>query len=126
MNDGSVLGSLDLCPIHTGPAHLAVTADGKKIMTAVDSSVFVISLPDLRIIALPTDYSEFVLNREGSMVQMADPETGVVITKMLGRGAEIPAGSVCICNTVTGSSSFCSCYGHSCTCDGHPHYWHPN
>ena len=126
MNDGSVLASLDLCPIHTGPAHLAVTSDGKKIMAALDSSVFVISLPDLRIIALPTDYSEFVLNREGSMVQMANPETGVVITKMLGRGAEIPAGSVCICNTVTGASGFCSCYGHSCTCDGHPHYWHPN
>ncbi len=126
MKDGSVLGSLDLCPVHTDLAHLAVSADGKKIMAAVNSSVFVISLPDLRIIALPTDYSEFVLNREGSMVQTTDPETGVVITKMLARGAEIPAGSVCICNTVTGSGVFCSCYGHSCTCDGHSHYWHPN
>lgn len=48
----------------------------------------------------------------------------------------IPAGAVCVCNTVPGA---CSCVGHSCSCvgytcgcqgycscQGYGHYWYPN
>lgn len=126
MEDGSILDTLDLCRIDSGKAPLAVTADGKRIIAAVNTSLFVISLPDLGIIALPTDFWEFVAGREGRVVKMADPESGTVYTRLLGRNDEIPDGAVCICNTVTGTDEFCKCYGHSCSCDGHPHYWHPN
>jgi WD40 repeat protein len=46
-------------------------------------------------------------------------------------GFPIPAGVVCVCNTVSGGLPSCSCVGHSsCSCVGHSvpsggHYWYP-
>lgn len=125
MTDGTVLGSLDLCTIGSERSPLSVTADGKRIIAGVDSSVFVINVPDLRIAALPTDLDEVIPDTEGCVVQMTDPDSGVVYTQILARGADIPKGAVCVCNTVTGRAHHCDMY---CTCDtnSRPHYWHPN
>lgn len=126
MKDGSILDSTPLCSIPSEQAPMALTGDGKKIMVGVDSSVFIISLPDLRNITLPADFESFTEKNEGSLVKMTDTESGTVYTFMLEQDAEIPDGAVCVCNTVTGTGPQCRSQGFICKCDGHYHYWHPN
>ncbi len=126
MKDGSVLDTMHLCSIPSDPAPLAVTADGKKIMVGANSSVFIISLPDLRITELPADPEELTADKMCIVVKIPDPESGTVYTYILEQDAEIPEGSVCVCNTVTGPRAVCRCDSHTCRCDKNYSYWYPN
>ena len=117
---------------------IAVTPDGRILVSAAGGSVFLWSLPDGELINCPVDLSAMQENEKGITVEKTDPESGKVVTYTLPCGAEIPDGAVCVCNCVGGSVCSCvghvtcSCVGHTtCSCVGHTvtysyHYWHPN
>lgn len=127
MEDGAVLDSVELCPVMTKKMPLVLPEDGKRIIIAVNERIFVYSLPDLKLIALPEDFFGYIYQSSGMGIAKTDPETGVTYTYFTGPGTEIPEGAVCVCNTVTGAGVLCGCDSHSCSCDNNGgHYWHPN
>ena len=130
--DGSTENTLDLGSFNNINIPVVLTKDGTRLITAFGQGILVISLPDLKITGCLSDVSAMTDKMEGIELSRTDPETGVVYTYTLPGGAEIPAGAVCTCNTVTGKiSTACTCDSHKCSCDAHrsgggSHYWHPN
>lgn len=130
--DGSLQDSLELGRLKNLLTPIVLTKDGSRLVLAHSENISVISLPDLKIIGCLTDVSAMPDNTEALEISETDPDTGAVYTYTLPGGAEIPAGAVCICNTVSGKiSTACTCDGHKCSCDAHrsgsgSHYWHPN
>lgn len=131
MADGSFEKSLILGSFNNITIPIVLTKDGTKLITAYGSGILTIGLPDLKVIGCAVDTAAMPDTAQGIEYAQTDPDTGVVYTITLPGGAEIPAGAVCTCNTVTGKiSTACTCDSYKCSCDAHnsggSHYWHPN
>ena len=132
MADGSYQSSMKLGKFNNLTTPIAMTKDGSRLVLAYSYSIVIISLADFKITGCLSDVNAMTDKTEGIELSQADPVTGVVYSYTLPGGAEIPAGAVCTCNTVSGKiSTACTCDSHKCSCDTHrsgggSHYWHPN